>query len=205
MTFSAAVAEVQAALVRSVKLIVLFGGGLVVVLIAISLFSANPLATFLHLLSLAGIALMLLSVGAMLATFKIVRQVEPAALLTSLVVTVVCTFLALAISGAMPSGLATIVALLAGAAIGAIWSRTTLLSVDGARVRMRGTIWSLAVWALIFAASQGATILTGRAPAVTSILTLIGVGLAAGNSIGLILRVQRAGAAARSLGNSGHA
>ena len=205
MTFSAAVGEVQAALLRSVKQLVVFGGGLIVVLIAVSFLTANPLATFLWLLSLAGVALMLLSVAAMLLTFRIARQVAPAALLAALVVTMISTFLTLAISGAIPSGLATIVALLGGGLLGAAWSSTTRLSVDGARVRMRGTIWYLAVWALIFAASQGAAILTGRTPIVISILTLVGVGLAAGNTLGLIWRIRQSKASARSLGNDGHA
>jgi len=205
MTFSAAVGEVQAALLRSVKQIVVIGGGLLVALIAVSFLTTDPLATFLRLLSLAGVVLMLLSVAAMLLTFRTARQVAPAALLASLVTTLVSTFLALAIAGAMPSRLATIVALLGGGLLGAAWSLTPLLSIDGAGVRMRGTTWYLAVWALLFAASQGVATFAGRTPVIVAILTLIGVGLAGGNTLGLLWRIQRTGAAARSLGNGGHA
>jgi hypothetical protein len=205
MTFSAAIGEVQAALLRSVKQIVVIGGGLLVALIAVSFLTANPLATFLRLLSLAGVVLMLLSVAAMLLTFRTARQVAPAALLASLVTTLVSTFLALAIAGAMPSRLVTIVALLGGGLLGAAWSLTPLLSIDGAGVRMRGTTWYLAVWALLFAASQGVATFVGRTPVIVAILTLIGVGLAGGNTLGLLWRIQRTGAAARSLENDGHA
>ena len=205
MTFSAAVGEVQAALLRSVKQIVVIGGGLLVALIAVSFLTTDPLATFLRLLSLAGVVLMLLSVAAMLLTFRTARQVAPAALLASLVMTLVSTFLALAIAGAIPSRLATIVALLGGGLLGAAWSLTPLLSIDGAGVRMRGTTWYLAVWALLFAASQGVATFAGRTPIIIAILTLVGVGLAGGNTLGLLWRIQRTGAAARSLGNDGHA
>jgi len=205
MTFSAAVGEVQAALLRSVKQIVVLGGGLLVALIAVSFLTANPLATFLRLLSLAGVVLMLLSVAAMLLTFRTARQVAPAALLAALVMTLVSTFLALAIAGAMPSRLATIVALLGGGLLGAAWSLTPLLSIDGAGVRMRGTTWYLAVWALVFAASQGVATFAGRTPIIIAILTLVGVGLAGGNTLGLLWRIQRTGAAAKSLGSDGHA
>jgi len=206
MRFSAAVGEVQAALLRSAKHIVVFGGGLLAALIAVSFLTGNPLATFLRLLSLAGVVLMLLSVAAMLLTFRTARQVAPAALLASLVVTVISTFLALAIAGAIPSRLATIVALLGGGGLlGAAWSLTPRLSIDGAGVRMRGTTWYLAVWALLFAASQGVATFAGRTPIIIAILTLVGVGLAGGNTLGLLWRIQRTAAAAKSLGSDGHA
>ncbi len=177
----------------------------VAALAAISLLTANPLTTFMRLIAFVGVAMLLFSVAVMLLTFRRAREIVPAALLASLVVTLVSTFVSLALTHALPSSAIVFVAVLGGALVGAAWSLTTLLFVDGAQIRMCGTVWYLAVWALTLSFNQGATLLTGRTPVVMTVLTLVGTGLAIGNTLGLIVRARQAEALPKSLGSGGHA
>ena len=62
MRFSAAVREVHQALRRSVKQIVVFGGSVLVVLIAASVMTDQPVVTFFLLLSWVGVVMTVVGV-----------------------------------------------------------------------------------------------------------------------------------------------
>ena len=181
-------------LAAQIKTIGIVAGAIVVVLAIVSFLTAHPLATFLKLVSFAGVVLMLFSVAVMILTFKKAREVVPAAMLASLAAALIGTLISLTFAHAVPSSTLILLALLVGGGLGALWSRTTLLFVDQGRIRMRGTIWYLAVWALTLAINQGVSIMTGRAPLIVSCLALAGAGLAIGNTAGLIFRANKAAA-----------
>jgi hypothetical protein len=194
---------VRASASQLLKLAMLAVGG-VVALGLISLASSNPLAAFFRYLSWAGTGMLLFSVFMMILTFRRARAVEPPALLVSLVTCLLSTFVSLGFSHSLPSWRAALIAFAAGGLLGAAWSLTTLLFVDGSSLRMRGTAWYLGVWALTLALNQILATASGHAPVVATALTLIGVGVAVGNTLGLITRAKQAEALIKTAGSEGH-
>ena len=184
---SQALASALKGLLRTAAMLVL---GLVV-LAALSLLSSAPLEAFFRLLSYAATAMMLVSVAAMLLTFRQARRLEPVALLLSLAVSLLSTLLSLALAATIPPGLLLLGGFAAGLVAGGLWARTTLLFVDGDTVRGRGTIWSLAIWAASFALSQLVTVTAGTSGLAGALMMMGSAGLAAGNAVGLALRVHR--------------
>ena len=191
MTFSAALGEVQMALRRSVKQIVVFGGGVLAALIAISLMTNDPVATFFLLLSCVGVVMTVFGAVVMLLTFRSARAIAPNALAVSMATTLATSALSLGLSQGRPSWTFVLATLAAGALTGGFWSATLLLSVDGAAVRARGTFWYLAIWAATFAANQVFVRFSGAAPVLGALALTFAAGLSLGNSLGLILRVLR--------------
>ena len=197
MTDASIVATVTATfknLVARSKTIGLVAGGVVLVLAVVSFLTPHPLATFLKLISFAGVVLMLFSVAVMILTFKKAKEVVPAAMIASLGAALVGTFVSLVFARTVPSSTLVLLSLVAGGVLGVLWASTNILFIDKARVRMRGTIWYLAVWAITLAVNQGVSIMTGRTPVVVSCLALAGAGLAIGNTAGIIFRANKAAA-----------
>jgi len=191
MSFSAAVSEVHAALLRSVKQIAVFGGGVLVVLIAISLMTKEPLVTFFVLLSYVGVVMAAFGAVVMLLTFRSARTIAPGALAVSMATTLTTSALSLALAQGRPSWTVVFATLAVGALTGGFWSSTLLLSADGAAVKARGTLWYLAIWAATFAVNQVFAGFTGATPVLGALALTFGAGLSLGNSLGLILRVLR--------------
>jgi hypothetical protein len=75
---------------------------------------------------------------------------------------------------------------------GSGWSLTNLLFIDAGMVRARGNIWFLAVWALTLLMTQGASLAGGKTPYAVALVSFLGMGLAVGNSLGLLARYARA-------------
>ena len=203
-TFMATITATIKSLVAQIRMMAIVAGAAVAVLAVISFFTAHPLATFLRLVSFAGVGLMLLGVSVMILTFKKAREVAPAAMLASLAAALTGTFVSLAFAQTVPHRTLVLFALIVGGVLGAVWSRTTLLFVDGKSIRMRGTIWYLAVWALTLALNQGVAIVTGRTPLATALLALFGAGIAIGNTLGLILRAKKAVTLVQPAGSQSH-
>jgi hypothetical protein len=203
-TFTATITATIKSLVAQIRMMAIVAGAAAAVLAVISFFTAHPLATFLRLVSFAGVGLMLFGVAVMILTFKKAREVVPAALLVSLAAALIGTFVSLAFAQTVPHRTLVLFALIVGGVLGAVWSRTTLLFVDGRSIRMRGTIWYLAVWALTLALNQSVAIVTGRTPLATALLALFGAGIAIGNTLGLILRARTAKALIQAAGSQSH-
>jgi len=161
-------------------------------LLAISLLFDEPLQTFFLLLSLAGTAMLLLSVVGMLLTFRQARTLDTTSLLMALAVALLSALFSLMMAAELPSAVSTSSALLAGTGLGYAWSRTTLLFIDGDAVRARGTAWYLIVWAISFGATQILSALAGEIPTAAVLAMMFSTGLALGNTIGLLIRLQRA-------------
>lgn len=166
----------------------------VLVLLVVSLFFEQPLQIFFTLLSVAGTAMMLLSVVSMLLTFRRARTLAPLALLLSLGVSLLSTLLSLCFAADLPSAGVLVLALVAGAGAGLGWSYTTLLYVDGDHVCGRGTAWYLLIWAASFAVNQLVASVSGGAGDAAIVMMIVSAGLAAGNTVGLVLRVRRVAA-----------
>jgi len=175
---------------------VMLAGGLMLIG-AVALMADDPLRMFFRLLSLAGTALMLLSVALMLVTFRRARVLAPAALLTTLLASLISTGLSLILSGAAVDPVSAIAITAGGLAMGVGWSLTTLLFIDGEIVRGRGTPWHLMVWALSLAVNQVVAVTGAGNPATATLMMLAGAGLTIGHSLGLIVRVRQAGRWAR--------
>jgi hypothetical protein len=191
MRFSAAIGEVQKALRRSVKQIVVFGGGVLVVLVAISLMTNEPVVTFFLLLSYVGVVMTVFGAVVMLLTFRTARTIAPSALAVSMATTLATSALSLGLAQGRPSWTVVLAMLAVGALTGGFWSSTLLLSVDGAAVRARGTLWYLAIWAATFAVNQVFAGFTGATPVLGALALTFGAGLSLGNCLGLILRILR--------------
>lgn len=164
------------------------------VLALISLFFESPLQTFLRLISIAGTAMLILSVVMMVLTFRKAKTIEPFALLLALGISIFGTLISLWFGGRTPATSMLLAALLAGSLIGVAWSLTTLLFIDNTEIRGRGTAWYLVIWGLTFAMNQIGGLVFGHVPSAMTLLMLAGVGLNVGNTLGLVVRVQRVAA-----------
>lgn len=157
----------------------------------VSLFFAHPLQTFFRLISIAGTAMLILSVVMMVLTFRKAKTIEPVALLLALAISVVGTLFSLWFGGRPPATAMVVAAALAGSLIGVGWSLTTLLFIDNMEIRGRGTAWYLVIWGLTFAMNQIGALVFGHVPSAMTLLMLASAGLTAGNTLGLVVRVQR--------------
>jgi hypothetical protein len=157
----------------------------------VSLFFANPLQAFFRLISIGGTAMLILSVVMMVLTFRKAKTIEPVALLLALAISVVGTLFSLWFGGRPPATSMVLAAIVAGSLIGVGWSLTTLLFIDNAEIRGRGTAWYLVIWGLTFAMNQIGALIFGHIPSAMTLLMLASAGLTAGNTLGLVVRVQR--------------
>lgn len=172
------------------KMGLMAGGGLLLILAA-SLLSSEPMATFFRVLSLAGTGMLLFSVLMMILTFRKASSVKPGALLVSLLITLLTLGVQMVVSPVLPPMIVALLAFAAGGMIGFGWSRTRLFFVDRAEVRCRGTAWYLAVWAGTFALNQLMGSLAGGAPAAVAGSLLGGSGIVLGSTGEQLLRWRR--------------
>jgi hypothetical protein len=172
------------------KMGLMAGGGLLLILAA-SLLSSEPMTTFFRVLSLAGTGMLLFSVAMMILTFRKASTVKPGALLVSLLITLLTLSVQMLVSPVLPPMIVALLAFSAGGMIGFGWSRTRLFFVDGAEVRCRGTAWYLAVWAGTFALNQLMGSLSGGAPAAVAGSLLVGSGIVLGSTGEQLLRWRR--------------
>ncbi|HRK25451.1 MAG TPA: hypothetical protein PLQ11_10910 [Beijerinckiaceae bacterium] len=192
VTAPSTIGETLRGLVR--QALKLFGG--VLALGFVALFSDDPLLTFFKMLSIAGTVLMLMSVALMLVTFRRARVLAPAALLTTLAVSLASTLISLWLGGGVVDPTRGMAALASGGLIGWAWASTMLLFVDEGVVRGRGTLWHLAIWAVTFAINQLAAVTGQGDPGIVQIVMLASAGIAAGHAVGLSLRIRSARALA---------
>jgi len=149
-------------------------------------------ALLFRVVGLIGMALFALSIVTMLLTFRKARKLSPWSLAIGAIVSVLCTWIFFALAGAPLSAAAILLAVAAGAMVGIGWSLTNLLFIDGEAIRARGNIWFLAVWALSLLMTQAATLAGGQTPYAVALVSFLGMGLAVGNSLGLLARYARA-------------
>jgi hypothetical protein len=167
-----------------------------VLVAAFTLLVLDPSGALLfRVVGIVGMALFALSVVTMLLTFRKARKLSPWSLAIGATVSVLCTWIFFALAGAPLSAVAIGLAVAAGAMVGVGWSLTNLLFIDGEAVRARGNIWFLAVWALSLLMTQAATLAGGQTPYAVALVSFLGMGLAVGNSLGLLARYVRARAA----------
>lgn len=149
-------------------------------------------ALLFRIVGLIGMALFALSVVTMLLTFRKARKLSPWSLVIGAVVSMLCTWFFFALAGAPLSVAAILLAVAAGAMVGVGWSLTNLLFIDSGTIRARGNIWFLAVWAVTLIMTQVATLAGGKTPYAVALVSFLGMGLAVGNSLGLLARYARA-------------
>ncbi len=166
----------------------------VAVLVAGSaLLVVDPSGTVLfRIVGIVGMALFALSVVTMLLTFRKARKLSPWSLVIGAVVSVACTLIFFTLGGMPLSASAIVLAVAAGAMVGIGWSLTNLLFIDGEAVRSRGNIWFLAVWALSLIMTQATALAGVKTPYAVALVSFLGMGLAVGNSLGLLARYFRA-------------
>lgn len=149
-------------------------------------------ALLFRIVGLIGMALFALSVVTMLLTFRKARKLSAWSLAIGAAVSVVCTWIFFTLAGAPLPAAAILLAVAAGAMVGVGWSLTNLLFIDGGTIRARGNIWFLAVWALSLMMTQAAALTGGKTPYAVALVSFLGMGLAVGNSFGLLARYARA-------------
>lgn len=149
-------------------------------------------ALLFRVVGLIGMALFALSIVTMLLTFRKARKLSPWSLTIGAVVSVLCTWTFFALAGTPLSIAVILLAVAAGAMVGIGWSLTNLLFVEGEAIRARGNIWFLAVWALSLMMTQAATLAGRQTPYAVALVSFLGMGLAVGNSLGLLARYARA-------------
>ena len=156
------------------------------------LFIDPSAALLFRVAGIVGMALFALSIVTMLLTFRKARKLSPWSLAIGAVVSVLCTWIFFALAGTPLSVAAILLAVAAGAMVGIGLSLTNLLFIDGEAIRARGNIWFLAVWALSLLMTQAATLAGGQTPYAVALVSFLGMGLAVGNSLGLLARYVRA-------------
>lgn len=152
---------------------------------------AVSMELFFKVVAILGIALTIGSILVMLLTYRKSREIKPGAMGISIGMSLAClTVYAFFLGAGLPNW-AWLAGLALGAAAGVGWSRVTPLFRDGAAVRRAGNIWYLAIWGAIFAANQALILATGRSPAVSMLLLIVGTGLVVGNSGAYIVGYYR--------------
>lgn len=141
-----------------------------------------------RVIGLLGTAMFAFSILAMLLTFRRARRLSPRMLALTALVSPGCTLFFFSLTGSPLTAAAATVASGAGLAVGVGWSFSNLLFVDRELIQVRGTLWSLAVWALAIAIPQLFGVLGYRTPYSAALFSFFGMGLTVGNSLGLIRR-----------------
>jgi hypothetical protein len=165
---------------------------LVLVGVAVLLVIDPSAALLLRTIGLLATILFIVSVVLMLLTFRKARRLSPWMLTISAIISVVCTSLFFSLTGAPVSSGVVVTAIVAGLMVGIGWSLTNLLFVDGKDVRARGNLWFLAVWGVSLLLPQIAALIGGRTPYAVAVMSFVGMGLAVGNSLGLVARGRSA-------------
>ena len=163
---------------------------------AILFFISRPL--FFRVIAIIGIVMLISSALIMVLTFRKARRVSILALLISITVSLVSFLVYQAILPVKAHGLVMFVAMLAGCLLGTAWAQTPELFIEKGAVKMRGNLWYLAVWALIFSITQITALVAGRPPRLALLLLCLGTGLALGNGGSMALRAWRANQTAKS-------
>lgn len=136
---------------------------------------------------LIGTVLFAVSVIVMLLTFRKAKRLSPWMLALTALISMVCTLFFFWMTGSPVSKIIAAAACI-GFAVGIGWSLSNLLFVDREIIQIRGTLWSLVVWALSIAIPQLFGILGYRTPYLAALFSFFGMGLTIGNSLGLIKR-----------------
>jgi hypothetical protein len=167
--------------------------GIAAVLAMFVLLAIDPSGRLLlRCIGVVGTALFALSVAMMLLTFRKARRLSAWMLVLGAGASVVCTGLFFAVTRTPASASVVVLAAGAGLLVGIGWSLTNLLFVDGADVRARGNLWFLAIWGVTLALPQLAGLTGGRTPYAVAVMSFVGMGLAVGNSLGLLARLRTA-------------
>lgn len=148
------------------------------------------------LVGLVGMGLMVLSALAMLMTFRKAKSVVPRSLIISMGVSMLSTVVIASFSAFRPGWGLPAASLSCGALIGSGWAFTTVMFMEGASVRSRGSGWYLVVWILTMLITQLIPMVSGRTPTAGLALLFGGAGLVLGNSGVLLLRCRSLKAAA---------
>ena len=145
----------------------------------------------LRLVAIAATFVFLAATGLMLLTFRRARRVTTASLLVPVLVSAAILVLYCVFLRASPSAGWLATALVAGAALGAIWARShTLFRARDGGVRSQASLWYLAVWAAVLALNQLVVLAAGHASTVLVGLLVFSTGIAAGNGLALLRRVR---------------
>lgn len=137
---------------------------------------------------LIGTVLFAVSVIVMLLTFRKAKRLSPWMLALTALISMACTLFFFWITGSPISKVAATIAACIGFAAGIGWSLSNLLFVDREIIQIRGTLWSLLIWAVSIAIPQLFGILGYRTPYLAALFSFFGMGLTMGNSLGLIKR-----------------
>lgn len=139
-------------------------------------------------IGLLGTAFFAFSVILMLLTFRKARRLSLWVLAGSALISIVCTLLFYALAPAPLSTAMALTATTVGLGAGMVWSLSNLLFVDRENIQIRGTLWSLVVWAVSIAIPQLLGIFGYRSPVSAALFSFFGMGLAVGNTLGLSKR-----------------
>lgn len=141
-----------------------------------------------RVVGLLGTVLFAFSVIVMLLTFRKAKRLSPWMLALTALISVACTLFFFWMTGSPLSRIAATAAAAIGFAVGIGWSLSNLLFVDREIIQIRGTLWSLVIWALSIAIPQLFGILGYRTPYAAALFSFFGMGLTMGNALGLIRR-----------------
>ena len=170
---------------------IIIGGSLLIGALILLLIDGSGKLLF-RIAGLIGIVLFAVSVIVMLLTFRKAKRLSPWMLALTALISVVCTLFFFWMTGSPVSKLIAAIAACIGFAIGIGWSLSNLLFVDREIIQIRGTLWSLVIWALSIAIPQLFAILGYRTPYSAALFSFFGMGLTVGNSLGLIKRYVNA-------------
>jgi len=145
-----------------------------------------------RIIGLLGTVLFGFSVIVMLLTFRKAKRLSPWMLALTAFISMFCTLLFFTLTASPLSKLVATIAACIGFAAGIGWSLRNLLFVDREIIQIRGTLWSLLIWAVSIAIPQLFGILGYRTPYTAALFSFFGMGLTVGNSLGLIKRYVNA-------------
>jgi len=146
------------------------------------------LSILIKLFSVILLVLSILSSLMLILTFRKPRKVSVPSLLITSAIGLVTLVLFAALINYQPEIWVWLVMGLAGAGIGVLQARTTLLYREETRVMSRNSVWYIVVWAALLAFNQLITIITSRPPDITMAILIMGSAVVWGTSGDIIRR-----------------
>lgn len=159
--------------------------------LVLMLFWAAAPALFYRLIGWLGVGLMILSVVAMVLTFRRAKRVNASSQVVPILVSLVTVMIYAALLKA-PVGTGALVGFaLLGTLVGGGWGLTGRFFESAGEIRTTGTAWHLFIWGSVFVVNQCVLMASGRGPSAMLLLLFLSMGLVWGRSGVMLARYYR--------------
>ena len=144
---------------------------------------------FFRIIGFLSIPLILVSVGLMIKNLRHEQRLTSRSLVIQLAMSPIILLIYALLLGVSVSVDLAIPLLFVGLALGALWGKTTKLSLNRGQVFGRRSIWYLVIWALTFTVTQGLALAASSGAVSHGLTTMFfSTGIAIGMNVNLLYR-----------------